>query len=581
MTRSQTDSGLSPDDTYRLDSWKEIARYVGRDVRTVQRWEQREGLPVHRHHHHKRGSVYADSREIDRWRASRDVKVRPMRYRALLAAAAALAAAGLMFALVERYDAEPGPVAPTPNPEAYRHYLVGNEFLRNRYSPPDDVSEAIEAYQRAASIDPSYAAPYGGLALARAMQSTQVMNRVSFSDAVEAADRALAIDPNLADAHTALGIVHLQQGDLDDSRAAFDRALARAPHHAYANYWMSLLLLEQGRVQDSDTRLDTALAADPLHPLLNTEYAKRLWRRGEYERAVTHFEAIVEAPDTPADVYYNLSGLHREYGNLQESLYWAKKTATLNPRFNGLHALIATYSILDMPERRQFWFEQLAIAEGGGPPRLGIHSEFHYLSGDMESAYQLKSRFLDGSALDISDMPFAIRETFGGMAILSGRIDEGIEVMEALFGDELRMPAHLGGSDFALTFAQFLAYAYQQVGRIDDAQRICETIASRIGMLRQGGAGFSPSFYVVQARNFVLLGQHEQALIALRSAVERGWRNYVFEQPNPVWRPLENHPDFRAIMDDVIADVAAQRQEIVDSGLDRASDELIVAMIGE
>jgi Tol biopolymer transport system component len=32
----------------RLDSWKEIARYLNRDVRTVQRWEETGGLPVHR-----------------------------------------------------------------------------------------------------------------------------------------------------------------------------------------------------------------------------------------------------------------------------------------------------------------------------------------------------------------------------------------------------------------------------------------------------------------------------------------------------------------------------------------------------
>ncbi len=43
----------------RLDSWKEIAAYLDRDVTTVQRWERREGMPVHRHLHDKRGSVYA------------------------------------------------------------------------------------------------------------------------------------------------------------------------------------------------------------------------------------------------------------------------------------------------------------------------------------------------------------------------------------------------------------------------------------------------------------------------------------------------------------------------------------------
>jgi hypothetical protein len=65
-------SGLSdqPSET-RLASWKEIATYVNRDVRTVQRWEKREGMPVHRHLHDKRGSVYALSSELDAWIQSR------------------------------------------------------------------------------------------------------------------------------------------------------------------------------------------------------------------------------------------------------------------------------------------------------------------------------------------------------------------------------------------------------------------------------------------------------------------------------------------------------------------------------
>jgi TolB-like protein len=57
-----------PDD--RLDSWKEIAAYVKRGVRTVRRWEREEGLPVHRHVHRTLGSVYAYKSEIDVWRQS-------------------------------------------------------------------------------------------------------------------------------------------------------------------------------------------------------------------------------------------------------------------------------------------------------------------------------------------------------------------------------------------------------------------------------------------------------------------------------------------------------------------------------
>ena len=55
----------------RLDSWKEIAAYLKRGVRTVRRWEREEGLPVHRLLHRKLGSVFAYKSDIDAWRRSR------------------------------------------------------------------------------------------------------------------------------------------------------------------------------------------------------------------------------------------------------------------------------------------------------------------------------------------------------------------------------------------------------------------------------------------------------------------------------------------------------------------------------
>ncbi|MGQ0735843.1 MAG: hypothetical protein ACT4QD_19590 [Acidobacteriota bacterium] len=55
------------DGTDRLGSWKEIGVYLGRDVRTVQRWEQTQGLPVHRHRHSRLSTAYAFKSELDAW----------------------------------------------------------------------------------------------------------------------------------------------------------------------------------------------------------------------------------------------------------------------------------------------------------------------------------------------------------------------------------------------------------------------------------------------------------------------------------------------------------------------------------
>ena len=64
------DSGRPPPkagENGRLDSWKKIAAHFNRDVTTVQRWERRESMPVHRHVHDRQGSVYAFRSELDAW----------------------------------------------------------------------------------------------------------------------------------------------------------------------------------------------------------------------------------------------------------------------------------------------------------------------------------------------------------------------------------------------------------------------------------------------------------------------------------------------------------------------------------
>ncbi len=61
----------------KLVSWKEIASHLGREVRTVQRWERSEGLPVYRHEHLRKSTVYAFANELDDWIKKRQPKDDP------------------------------------------------------------------------------------------------------------------------------------------------------------------------------------------------------------------------------------------------------------------------------------------------------------------------------------------------------------------------------------------------------------------------------------------------------------------------------------------------------------------------
>ena len=65
--RLNVSDALKPSVCDRLDSWKEIASYLRRSIRCVQRWEKKEGMPIFRHRHARGATVYAYRQELDDW----------------------------------------------------------------------------------------------------------------------------------------------------------------------------------------------------------------------------------------------------------------------------------------------------------------------------------------------------------------------------------------------------------------------------------------------------------------------------------------------------------------------------------
>jgi hypothetical protein len=82
---------MVPEPVSRLDAWKAIADYLGRDVRTAQRWRDERGMPVHRVAGGRGGTVFAGRGELDEWQfqpkcqpADRTPRHRPTATRGLI-----------------------------------------------------------------------------------------------------------------------------------------------------------------------------------------------------------------------------------------------------------------------------------------------------------------------------------------------------------------------------------------------------------------------------------------------------------------------------------------------------------------
>jgi TolB-like protein/cytochrome c-type biogenesis protein CcmH/NrfG len=130
----------SPLPEKKLVSWKEIATHLGREVRTVQRWETTEGLPVHRHEHQKKSTVYAYPSELDEWIRKRQPIDDP-EADAAFASEQQLSDTDSPIDYVDppevlpapvdpsRIDSAPDPVKPPPPPRVWRRVVVAVSAL--------------------------------------------------------------------------------------------------------------------------------------------------------------------------------------------------------------------------------------------------------------------------------------------------------------------------------------------------------------------------------------------------------------------------------------------------------------------
>jgi TolB-like protein len=174
----------------------------------------------------------------------------------------------------------------TVNAEAYRAYLRGRHFWSKR--PHAGFLKALDFFQRAIELDPSYAPAYAGLADAYGVlgswEAGLMAPREAAAKARAAALRALDIDDELAEAHTSLAYVKLHYDwDVDAAGAGFRRAIELKPNYVHAHHWYSHYCVAAGRADEALAVSLRALDLDPLDLIINIHMAWHYWMVGQPE----------------------------------------------------------------------------------------------------------------------------------------------------------------------------------------------------------------------------------------------------------------------------------------------------------
>ncbi|HVZ13795.1 MAG TPA: hypothetical protein VG894_04980 [Bauldia sp.] len=409
----------------RLNSWKEIGAYFGKDERTVKRWEAQRRLPIHRLPGRSGTTVFAFTGELDEWLrngrqdrssvepastllapdpAPAPASIPSSRSRRQLRAVMALASLVVIVVaggglLVARHGVvQPSPTAAVPAVPSAARTEAADLYLRGAYywntRTPENLGRARDLFNAAIARDPAYADAYVGLANTYNLlaQYTDMPAASAYPLARDAAEHAIRLNPDLAPAYAALAFnAFYWSHDIGKARDLFRRSLSLDPNSSQTLHWYALVMMHTGDLAEPLRAITRAQELEPqsrsilANKGLITFYAGRI---DEAERLLEDLSAT--APEFLPPHYY-LATIHLARGDYPAYLRETLAAASLENNAE----MTATYS-----EARD------ALASGGPPAMFQVildHQTRAYADG-REAAFNVAR-----TAALLGDRPTAIQ----------------------------------------------------------------------------------------------------------------------------------------------------------------------------
>jgi len=460
---------------------------------------------------------------------------------------------------------------PTTSMAAYESYLMGQHLMARRTTA--DISESVDYFQKATVFDAGYALAYVGLADAYALlewygdgPSEELMAKSR-----AAVDHALELDDGLGEAYASLASVVFF--DYEQAEAAYRRSIELSPNYTTAHHWYGTLLRLHGRLEEAGRQFEKARELDPLSAIINDEIGTYFEELGRFDKSREQLEKVVSIDPGFRDIYRDLAALAgTAHGRIDESLAFLQEELAMpaadvldDPSsLAWLYVNIAhAYMQLGGDDQAQFWIQRALDLVPNHVGALFAIQELRLLRGDGyhggDYAWELleNMRILeDYNLLPIQDA-LRLRQYHD---LLEGR-DAQFPVSNAR-----NYPEALQRDNPKLTTRNFheailLALTLAGTGEQERAEQLFEDILKEFEtMPRLGRYGFQIADVII----YTIQGKKAQALAALRTAIDEGWRyraRYLLEF-EPFLFPLHAEPEYQAMVAEVKADLADQFERV-------------------
>jgi TolB-like protein/Tfp pilus assembly protein PilF len=556
----------------RLESWKEIGAYLGRDVTTVRRWERREGLPVYRILHSKLGSVYAYTTELDAWRDGR---------------------AG---AATDVADAE-------PVLEIARHGLRARRWLvvcgvamlallvvaylttrtRLRGATGSKIKSLAVLPLKNLSGDPSQEYLADGMTeeLIGRLAAIHDLRVISRTSVMGFRDTKISV-PEIA---KTLGVDAFVEGSVirEGNRIRVHAQLIRAEtdEHFWSEEYdrelqdvlalqseVAQAIAEKVKVSITGQERDRLVAARPVAPEVYESYVKGSndpqYTKAQIEHRIADFQDAIRMDPTFAPAYVGLAGTYISYQDIfvgappseirPKATSAARKALELDPKLAEAHAILA-----EMYQKQWKWAESEAEYKRAlelKPNDASAHRGYAYWLACRGRTQEALAWVERGRELD----PLGSADTVGFLLLMARRYDESIREYRSVLAAHPEYTNARWGLGFALIVNQqtdqaipelektvammnrtpgsldMLATAYAHAGRPQDALILINELKQR----RQ--RGYVPAGAFINS--YLALGDYDQAFFWCDEAYKEQSAILQWLKVAPLFDPVRNDPRF-------------------------------------
>lgn len=447
----------------------------------------------------------------------------------------------------------------TDNIDAYTEYLLGINDLNAITT--DSAASAISHFQEAIRLDPNYALAYAMLGRAY-YESTDYgyMNSTEgLAAARVAANHALDISPDSSTALAVLGLVELDDGNLDTAGQILGKAVEVGPNNTIALHGYGLYLRNDGRPDESIATFRKILRFDPLSESALYSLAAMLTRQrkfSESSEAIARYKSIY--PMTVGAPYLE-SFNEWEQGNFAAAVASMTDAYLLDRKDPESPFMIGMiYLDMDMPAEARQWFDRtVEIDPQHIDSRLAPIWLNYYLRRNEDENVRLAREFLTDRMGYGRTQGYIAQRVLVEYAAKTGRYDVALEALDNLnphlFDDP---PREL---DVYPRVTYYAGIALYQSGDLERGRHLIQLYLDR--------QESDEAFYVaVSLRSVVahlVLGDTDAALDKLDDHsrnIYLGWLDQFELEHNSIYDPIRNEPAFIALLDEYRENAAKQRQ---------------------